>query len=222
MTMIFDHAFREDLKQEPHHYGEVVFLESVVKPGMNVIEVGGNRGVTALAIGNAVGEAGHVYVFEPVPDFYAELESNVFENSMQNMTLLNRGLNSRPGRTPFYKHGGGSGVTESEDAERIEVEMITLDNFMQGADVRTPVHVINMDCEGSELNVLQSGLTVLERDHPQIFCEVHTGYLGQLSQSVEDIVNLLEGIGYTVKPVQVEELDSKPSYEECSHIFACM
>ena len=219
--MIFDDAFREELKQEPHHYGEVTFLESVLEPGMNVIEIGGNRGVTALSIGRAVQDTGHVYVFEPVPDFYTELESNVSQNSMHNMTLFNRGLSSESGRCPFYSHGDGSGVTESDDAELIEVEMTTLDGFMQEPDVRTPVHMINMDCEGSELNVLKSGMNTLRRDRSAVFCEVHAGYLGQLGQSVDDIVNLLKDVGYSVKPVQAEELDSEPSYDTCSHVFAC-
>ena len=217
---VFDNTFRENLKQEPHHYGEVVFLESMLEEGMNVVEAGGHTGVTAVAIGRAVGETGHVHVFEPVPEYFSMLKHNLKKNSVYNMTLYNTGLSNAQGRLPFYKHGGGSGVTEAEDAEQIEVEMTTLDGFINETGAEWPVHVINMDCEGSELNVLKGGTDILEKDHPAIFSEIHTGYLKQLDQSVDDIVGFLKGFNYQVKPVQVEGLDTETTYEKCSHIYA--
>ena len=217
---ICNDVFREELKQEPHHYGEVVFVESILEKGMNVIEVGGHTGVTAIAIGKAVGEAGHVYVFEPVPEYFSILKKNVKKNTMHNITLFNTGLSSTQGRVLFYKHGGGSGVTEADDAEKIEVEMTTLNDFLPNENINCPVDVINMDCEGSELNVLKGGMNILKKDHPAIFSEVHSGYLKQLNQSVNGIVDFLKGLSYQVRPVQVENLDNEMTYEECSHIYA--
>jgi len=43
-------AFDAFLKNNPHEGGEVKFLESVAKEGMNVIDIGANVGVTTVAI----------------------------------------------------------------------------------------------------------------------------------------------------------------------------
>jgi len=217
---LYDDAFREELKKDPHHYGEVVFLESILSRGMNVVDVGGHTGVTAIAIGKAVGNTGRVYVFEPVPEYFKMLKRNIGKNDMKNMEVFNAGLSSTRGRLPFYKHGGGSGVTASEDAEQIEVEMVTLDDFMEEAGIHGPLHVINMDCEGSELNALKGAINTLKKDHPVIFCEIHTGYLRQLGQSIDEIVAFLKDIEYQVRPIQVEKLDTETTYEECSHVYA--
>jgi len=69
----FNKAFRRELRESAHHYGEVAFLESVLQTGMVVIEGGANRGVTAVAIAKSVGANGHVHAFEPVSE-YLEVE----------------------------------------------------------------------------------------------------------------------------------------------------
>jgi len=217
---MFSESFRTELKDSPHHYGEVAFLESVLRKGMNAIDVGGNVGVTAVAIGKAVGQHGRVYVFEPVSEFYDVLEENIKNNDMRNMTAYNIGLGNTRGRVDFFKHGEGSGVTHAEDAERMEVDTDFLDGFLRENNIRDRIDVINMDCEGSELNVLRGGIDLLEKDHPTVFGEVHPGYLEQINQSIDDIVLFFKDLNYQARPVRVENLDSETAYEECSHIYA--
>lgn len=77
-----------------------------------------------------------------------------------------------------------------------------------------------MDCEGSELLIFSNAGDILQKQGPQIFCGVHHEYLQDLGQSVEDIVQLLGSLGYTVKPIQVENLDAPSDFATCSHIYA--
>ena len=44
--------FRTELAKSAHAAGEVEFLESIAKPGMRAIEIGGNHGVTAAKDGS--------------------------------------------------------------------------------------------------------------------------------------------------------------------------
>ena len=76
----FNKAFRRELRESPHHYGEVAFLESVLQPGMTVIEGGANRGVTAVAIAKCVGANGDVHAFEPVSEYFEMLQANIKRN----------------------------------------------------------------------------------------------------------------------------------------------
>lgn len=215
----FNRTFRRELRNSLHHYGEVTFLESVLQPGMTVIEGGANRGVTAIAIARAVGNTGHVYAFEPVPDYFATLEANIERNTVSNITALNLAISDRTGPLRFYKHGEGSGVTPVQDAEEIQVNGVTIQHFLSAHQV-PEVDFINLDCEGSELLIFQNAAAWLEKETPPIFCELHRQYMKTLGQSVNETVALLSDLRYEVIPVQVQDLDTPSDFEHCSHIYA--
>ncbi|KPK50881.1 MAG: hypothetical protein AMK72_01135 [Planctomycetes bacterium SM23_25] len=73
------------------------------------------------------------------------------------------------------------------------------------------IHLLNLDCEGSELLVFQGGRALLERQLPQIFCEIRRGYLDSLRQSPEDVVGFLKPIGYGVRPLRWRTSARKPA-----------
>ncbi len=218
---VFDAAFRRELQGDAHHYGEVTFLESVLRPGMTVIEGGANRGVTAVAIAGAVGSKGYVYAFEPVTEYFSSLQENISRNGIGNISAYNLALSDRTGPIRFYKHGEGSGVTPADDAEETRVDATTIPAFLEAHG--TPnLDFINLDCEGSELLVFRSARAVLKKQAPSIFCEVHRDYLKALDQSVEDVAGFLTDLGYRVKPVQVEDLGTPSDFPGCSHLYASM
>ncbi len=214
-----DPAFRRDLEDHPHEAGEVAFLESILRPGDTVVEAGGNRGITAVAASRKIGETGRLFVFEPVPEYFEALERNLALNGVSNAELFQAALTDRAGSTPFYKHGGGSGIAPAEDAEKIDVETLGLEDLMERRGPLT-IDVLNMDCEGAELLVFRGAEAVLREQGPQVFCEMHPSYLQRLGQSVEDVVACLEGVGYEVKPLDVERLDQAVGLGDCSHVYA--
>ena len=216
---IFNKAFRRELRDSAHHYGEVTFLESVLRPGMVVIEGGANRGVTTVAIAKTVGGKGHVHAFEPVPEYFSFLRTNISRNRIANVSVYNLALSNQTGSLVFYKHGTGSGVTPADDAEEVQVEAITIPGFLSTYRIPT-LDFINLDCEGSELLIFQNARAVLEEHTPIIFCEVHREYLKALGQSVQDVVSFLTTLGYVVEPVQVEDLNTPSDFDRCSHIHA--
>lgn len=215
----FNAAFRRKLQENAHHHGEVVFLESVLRPGMTVIEGGANRGVTAIAIAKAVGKRGCVHALEPVPEYFKALQQNVSRNRLRNMHLHNLALSDTNGSIRFYKHGEGSGIARAKDAETIRVQATTLTDFLSLHGI-SKLDFINLDCEGSELRILRKARSVLKKRAPPIFCEVHRDYMKALKESVGDVVVFLRAFGYTVKPIQVKDLNSNSDFDHCSHIYA--
>jgi len=211
--------FWDGLRNNAHHAGEVEFLRSIARPGMRVMDIGANRGVTTVALAKQVGSSGRVYAFEPVPEYYAELRSNLSCNGVDNVSTYMLALSDRTGRMGFYKHGEGSGITPTEDATETWVEATTLANFLAEHRI-AGIDLMNMDCEGSELFALQGAQAILQGQAPRIFCEIHHGYLRELGQSAEGVVRLLGKIGYDVRPIQVVELHAETSLRECSHIYA--
>jgi len=211
--------FREELRSSPHLAGEVHFLCSIARPGMHVFDVGANRGVTAVALAKAIGSDGHVYALEPVPEYYRQLKENLSLNRADNVSAYPLALGDRSGRIRFYKHGGGSGIVQTEGAEPLWVYATTAAHFI--ADRRIGrIDLLSMDCEGSELRVLEGARQVLQKDHPQIFCEIHREYLDELGQSVDDVAEFLRDLGYDLRPLRVENLGADTDIDECSHIYA--
>jgi FkbM family methyltransferase len=212
-------VFQRELQGQTHPAGEIRFLKSIAKPGMRVIDIGANRGVTTVAVAREVGSGGHVYAFEPVPEYYAALQTNLARNATDNASAHQLALSNRTGPIRFYKHGEGSGITPTDDAEFLWVEATTVGDFLSEQET-SKVDLLNLDCEGSELLVLEGAEAVLREQSPQIFCEIHHEYLNELGQSVMDVARFLTLLDYVVQPLDVEKPGKKVSLEECSHIWA--
>jgi len=207
------------LRDSAHVRGEIHFLEALAQPGMIVTDIGGNKGITAIRLAQAVGSTGHVYAFEPVPQYCAALHANVSANGVVNVTCCQCAVGNRNGTTKYFQHGEGSGIVSEPDAVEIEVPTITLDRYVETEGIDR-IDLMNMDCEGSELYVLQGAAAVLNRFHPRVFCEIHHGYLDRLGLNAAVIVRYLEDRGYEVTPVQVETPEAEVTLEQCSHLRA--
>jgi len=220
-TFIYNSAeFKDELANSPHYAGEIAFLRSIAKPGMTAIEAGANKGVTTVALAEAIGDTGHLYVFEPVPEYYSQLETNLSLNDVSNISTFQLALSNQVGRLPFYKReGGGSGITPAKGGEMLWVEATTITEFLTVGEIHA-LDLINLDCEGSELLVLQGAQAALEKYTPDIFCEIHHGYLDELDQSVDSVIGFLGQFGYNVRMLQVENLEAKPTKDVCSHLYA--
>lgn len=212
-------VFQRELQNQAHPAGEVRLLKSMAKPGMRVIDIGANRGLTTVALARNVGSHGHVYAFEPVPEYYDALKANLARNAADNVSAHPLALSNRTGQIRFYKHGQGSGITPTDDAEVLWVEATTVGDFLGEQDTNT-IDLLNLDCEGSELLVLEGAEMVLQEHSPQILCEIHHEYLKELGQSVTDVAGFLSRLDYVVEPLDVEKPGEKTGLEECSHIWA--
>jgi FkbM family methyltransferase len=212
--------FTKDLQDNAHHAGEINFLRSIAMPGMRVIEIGANTGVTAVAIAKAIGETGHLYAFEPVREYYLALMANLSRNAVTNTSAYNLAVSNHTGRITFYKReDGGSGITPATGGDMVCVEATTITEFVTVAEIGE-INLLNLDCEGSELFVLQGAEAVLARHAPRIFCELHHRYLGELGQSADMIIGYLHQLGYSVRLVQVEDVEAAVDPANCSHIYA--
>ena len=77
-----------------------------------------------------------------------------------------------------------------------------------------------MDYEGSELLVFRGAEETLSKNKVKIFCEIHHDFLKQLGQSVEDIVQYLQGLEFQVQSVTLHDLKVGNNFENCEYIYA--
>jgi len=70
-------------------------LEKIVRPGMTVLDVGGNIGLYTVLLSRLVGPAGRVISFEPDPALFALLRENCALNGCTNVEAHNLALGRR-------------------------------------------------------------------------------------------------------------------------------
>jgi len=211
-------AFENFLKDNPHERGEVEFLESIVKEGMNVLDIGANIGITTVAIAKRIG-GGKLYSFEPVPEHFDTLRKNLSSNKLENVRVYGLAVTDQVGKADFYRKGLFSGIIFEEGAEKFEVSTTTVDRFF-GEEKIEKLDFINMDCEGSELLVLRGAKETLRKNKVKIFCEIHHDFLEQLGQSIRELVKYLQSLEFEVRSVSLDDLKVGNNFERCDYIYA--
>jgi FkbM family methyltransferase len=145
------------------------FLESEIRPGDRVVDVGANVGLFSIAMARAVGPFGHVFAFEPDEELFELLKDNIGMNWLDDrVTLHNFAVTSRSGSVTLHKNlkfrmltSAGDPDEESESPlhrefyrEKIihsEVRAVRLDEII---DRKLPIRLIKIDVEGGESAVL--------------------------------------------------------------------
>lgn len=145
-------------------------FDSLLKPGMTVVDIGSNFGYFTLLAATAVGSNGHVYSFEADPRNFEILHQNVAVNWMWDRVHIEHcAVLDAPRKIDFYRNQKFLGCNslfvahpENPGFERVSIDARPLDEMVPGS-----VDLIKIDAEGSEPRILEGMRGVLERS-PQI------------------------------------------------------
>jgi len=151
--------------------GEVELFAQIVKPGMLVVDVVANIGAHTVFFAKTVGPEGRVLAVEPQRILYQILCANLALNLIGNTFVRQAGLGSAPGsiQVPPINYAGSfnfGGVSLGNFTEGEQVPVITLDSLALPA-----CHVLKIDVEGMESEVLQGGRDTLARHRPLLYVE---------------------------------------------------
>jgi len=175
------------------------FVQSVLKPGMTVIDVGANSGYYTLVAARLVGPRGSVHSLEPISGPFQRLKRNLSLNDFGNVTIMQSAVGSSPGRTFVYhslveNNDGLGSLLPGPQRSRLgeEVTVTCLDNLVD--DIRDrQVDLIKVDVEGTEADVFEGAAKVLSSPAaPALIFE---------SFQVAPIVWSLTRFGYEVRHV---------------------
>ena len=212
-------VFRDYLNTHPHERLEVKFIESVLEEGMNVLDIGANAGITTMAIAKRVGKSGKIYSFEPLAEYSEILKRNISSNGLENVEVYELAVTDQIGRVDFYEKELSSGIVFEEGAQKLEVPTISIDRFLSEQKIER-IDFMSMDCEGSELLVLKGAEETLRKNKVKIFCEIHHDFLKQIGQSIEDIVQYLQGLDFQVQSVSLNDSKLGNNLEKCEYVYA--
>jgi FkbM family methyltransferase len=154
-------------------YGEIEArtLAQLVTPGQTVVEVGANMGAHTVHLGRLVGPAGRVVAFEPQRAMFYLLCANLALNDLFHVAAYRIALGDAPGQAPVAlpdvhvpaNFGGkalfGPGPTEDVPVRRVDGLALPA------------LHLLKIDVEGMELQVLRGARETIARRRPIIYAE---------------------------------------------------
>ena len=171
-------------------------IRDILKPGDTFIDVGANIGWFTLIASREVGEEGRVIAFEPDPESFDILRRNVTVNKCPNVILEKDALSNKRGTIWLYIHdknkGGHSLLKSDERSQRVEVQALTLDEYLQGFERK--IALVKMDTEGAEGLILEGmQSTIQTQDRMDIVMEFAPNALRPLGTDPEAMLyRLLE------------------------------
>lgn len=150
--------------REVYEPTETAFFLRSLRPGQTVVDVGANIGYYTLLFARAVGPSGRVYAFEPEPNNFELLQTNVELNGYQNVVLENAAVSASPGTLRLFLNDGNLGDHQTYDAGEgraaVEIRAASLDEYF--AANRAPIDFIKMDIQGWEPAALAGMRGVLD------------------------------------------------------------
>lgn len=183
-----------------HYEGrELELVLKMVRPGATVFDIGANVGWYSLNIARNVAGV-RVVAFEPLPNTFKLLCTNIRLNDVANVEPQNVGLADKPGELVFYfcKDSSGSAsaanIGERADAQQFTCPVTTLDEFAGSRGLQADF--IKCDVEGAELLVFRGARKCLETHQPVVMSEMLRKWCRKFNYHPNDIIDLFHGLGY--------------------------
>lgn len=194
----------------------VKLYRKLVKPGDTVLDIGGNIGAHTLPLAGLVGPNGRVIAFEPTDYAIRKMRANI---------ALNAGLADRISvQQVMLVAPGGRAVAPSlysswplfDTGEEVHTEhrgrlmdtsgalAMTFDEALRRLGV-TSVDFIKLDVDGHEYGVLAGAKDTLAAHKPPILMELAPYLFREESRDLEGILELLEGLGYSMQDAATKE-----------------
>lgn len=175
-------------------------FEQIIKPGMNIVDVGAHIGYYSLLSAKLLKGKGKVYAFEPDPSYHALLKRNILINHLNGLVEeFPLAVAEKKGTaTLFLGKSTGTSLFEGPDStgKTVTVQVISLDEFFSQKGW-PPIHLIKLDIEGSEKLALR-GMHVLVKKNPslKLIVELNPSCLEAGAGPPEDLLVLLGELGF--------------------------
>lgn len=169
-------------KWETHEYARLDAMHKAIRPGDIIFDIGAEEGDMSALLALWTGPFGEVHLFEPDarvwPNIKAIWDANnlkppvgCFSGFAGHMSTLNW---SNPDVREWPPGADGPLISDHgfcQLRERPDLNSVTLDDYGTMFDIAP--HVLTMDVEGSELQVLRGAEKMLRVCKPVVFVSVH-------------------------------------------------
>lgn len=196
------------------------WLNSNLKPGDTVIEVGANVGAHSLIISNLISPNGFLYAFEPTNYAFLKLNTNFNLNPLlkTNTELLQLFVSDKDNSKSNSKIRSSWIVNKSDHLademdENFQGSVVNLDDFFDGLD---KLDLLKIDVDGFDYRVLLGSKKLISIHKPIVFIELGEIDLQKNSNSIEDIINFFNELEYS------GILESGEAISSYQQVLACL
>jgi FkbM family methyltransferase len=224
--------FRFPCDWDPHvqlmvHGGYEAFtvraLRRCLRPGDTFIDVGANIGYLSAVAAGIVGPSGAVHAFEPVPQYFANVQWLAEHNPNHTIHAVNQAAGAEAGTASIdvstdnlgWNTMVGGLMAEGEKGEPVDVAVVRLTDYL--AEALAPgraVQLIKIDVEGFEWPALVGLAPWLRAQSPRppLLLEVAPSAYPAVGTTLAEFAALLADLGYAAedliagRPVDVAAL----------------
>jgi FkbM family methyltransferase len=170
--------------------GEVNFFAHVIKPGMVVCDVGANIGAHTIHFGRLVGPTGRVAAFEPQRLLFQMLCANVALANLNNVFCYQLAVGKQQENIKI-----GEADPEAEmnfgGIDLRSLQSVGGEEPLEIVPLQFPCHVMKVDVEGMECEVLEGAADMIRLYRPLLFVE------NDRVDRSEELIRLVRRLGYT-------------------------
>lgn len=196
--------FRANKYKYKDDIGGVAFINSVIKEGQTVLDIGAHKAGYLFFMLKQVGKNGKVYAFEPQTNLYHYIKKIKGLFNWHNVTIEHLALSDSEGIATLYiptnkvskASSPGATIFEKKDhsnfglTENVKTE--TLDSYCKRYNIEPAF--LKIDVEGNELKFFQGGIEILKKFKPKIIVEIEARHIG--TERVFETFKFLELLGY--------------------------
>lgn len=212
---------------------ELELVKTALREGETALDIGANYGIYAHSMSRAVGRAGKVYSFEPVPFTFATLKIVAkLLGFSHNVELVEKGCSNENGIITFSvpvqqsgafaagqayigtrndDHQGKEGQVKWTGTKEVQAEVIRLDDYLPEID---DLPLIKADIEGAELLCFRGADKLFRKHLPTTICEINPWFLDGFSIELDDLTGFFFDKGYRL--FAYEMADGKRKLREVS------
>jgi FkbM family methyltransferase len=184
---------------------EYAAFRTAVHAGDVALDIGANVGAYALLFGQWVGSTGRVYAFEPSPAAFSGLVRHIALNQQQHVVRpIASAVSHLDGEADLAMSdtaGESRLIDAATNVPTLKVPTVTIDGFCEREGLAP--HLIKIDVEGAELDVLRGARNTIRRCGHELalFVELHPSIWAVSGVSRRDVEAELDVQGLRVEPL---------------------
>jgi FkbM family methyltransferase len=153
-------------------------LAALTPEGRSILDVGAYHGEFSVA---ARGEnrSSPIYAFEPNPESLPVLRT---ESEKHNFVVIDKALSDKSSVLHFRCDSQRSSLSEENAGESIEVEAVSLDDWV--SEQRVSPFLIKIDVEDGAAAVLAGSTRIMNELQPLILCEILSDEIGSRAAEI--------------------------------------
>lgn len=123
-----------------------------------IIDIGGNTGLFSLRMKQLYPEAS-IYAFEPFAPNFKQFSDTINVSELKNVMAFPYGVGGTTRKEKLYinkKNIGGNSILESRNNSKAftEIDLVSIKEIFEKLKI-TKIHLLKMDCEGAEYEIIK-------------------------------------------------------------------